>query len=156
MHDLTAAHPTLPLGTRVLVTRVETGEAVEVRINDRGPFGKDRIIDLSHAAARILGGVGSGLIRVRVQVVALPGGSELPTSPSRFAVQVGAFTTRERAEALRQALSSEAAEAVIATAAVGSETYYRVQIGSFPDRPSAQQAARRLADRGYQALIVER
>jgi rare lipoprotein A len=69
MNALTAAHRTLPLGTRVLVTNLANGRAIEVRINDRGPMVSDRIIDLSFAAARALGGVGAGVFRVRIAVV---------------------------------------------------------------------------------------
>ena len=72
---LTAAHRSLPLGARVLVTNLENGRSVEVRINDRGPFVNGRLIDLSEAAARSLGGVGTGLMRVRLRLVALPAGS---------------------------------------------------------------------------------
>src|SRR5262245_42667871 len=67
--DLTAAHRTLPLGTRVAVTHLDSGRTVEVRINDRGPFVDDRIIDLSYAAARQLGLIGPGTGRVRVEVL---------------------------------------------------------------------------------------
>ena len=69
MNALTAAHRTLPLGTRVLVTNLANGRSIEVRINDRGPMVSDRIIDLSFAAARALGGVGAGVLRVRIAVV---------------------------------------------------------------------------------------
>jgi rare lipoprotein A len=69
MHAFTAAHPTLPLGTRVLVTNLANGRAVEVRINDRGPVVRDRIIDLSYAAARALGAVGDGVFPVRIGVL---------------------------------------------------------------------------------------
>ena len=69
MNALTAAHRTLPLGTRVLVTNLANGRSIEVRINDRGPVIPDRIIDLSFAAARALGGVGAGVFRVRIAVV---------------------------------------------------------------------------------------
>ena len=69
MNALTAAHRTLPLGTRVLVTNLANGRSVDVRINDRGPVVSDRIIDLSFAAARALGGVGAGVFRVRIAVV---------------------------------------------------------------------------------------
>ena len=68
MHKLTAAHRTLPLGTRVLVTNLENGRTVEVRINDRGPFVATRVIDLSHAAAQRLGAVGAGVISVGLKV----------------------------------------------------------------------------------------
>lgn len=65
-HGFTAAHRTLPFGTKVLVTNVRNGRSVIVRINDRGPYGHGRIIDVSHAAARDLGMIGSGTARVRV------------------------------------------------------------------------------------------
>ncbi len=69
MNALTAAHPTLPLATMVRVTNLANGRSVTVRINDRGPFALDRIIDLSHAGARALGFDRSGVARVRVTVL---------------------------------------------------------------------------------------
>jgi rare lipoprotein A len=69
MNKLTAAHRTLPLGTRVLVTNVDNGRTIEVRINDRGPFRRDRVLDLSYAAARQLGAVGEGVIPVTLKIV---------------------------------------------------------------------------------------
>ena len=72
MYALTAAHPTLPFGARVRVTNLKNGRAVEVRINDRGPTARGRIIDLSYAAARALDAVEAGVFPVRVRVVALP------------------------------------------------------------------------------------
>ncbi len=69
MNALTAAHRTLPLGTRVLVTNLGNGRAVEVRINDRGPSVAERIIDVSYAAARALGAAGDGVFRVRIAVL---------------------------------------------------------------------------------------
>src|SRR5213593_1313950 len=67
--ELTAAHPSLPLGTRAMVTNLVNGRAVEVRINDRGPFVDGRAIDLSYAAARTIGLVGPGTGRVRIEVL---------------------------------------------------------------------------------------
>ena len=75
MYRLTAAHPSLPLGSRVLVTNLRNGRSVEVRVNDRGPVVDGRIIDLSYGAARELGAIAPGLIPVRIRVVALPGGT---------------------------------------------------------------------------------
>lgn len=66
MNAMTAAHRTLPFGTRARITNLETGRSVTVRINDRGPWRKRRIVDLSYAAARKLGVVGRGLTRVRI------------------------------------------------------------------------------------------
>jgi rare lipoprotein A len=76
MYALTAAHPTLPLGTRVAVTNLANGRVVEVRINDRGPTIPGRIIDLSYAAARALRAVGTGIVPVSVKVI--EEGSEAP------------------------------------------------------------------------------
>jgi rare lipoprotein A len=68
MHQLTAAHRTLPFGTRVRVTNLANGRDIVVRINDRGPFRRGRIIDLSYAAARRLAFTGRGLTKVKVEV----------------------------------------------------------------------------------------
>ena len=72
MHALTAAHRTLPFGTLVRVTYLKTGKSVVVRINDRGPWKRGRIIDLSYAAARKIGLVRDGTGRVRLEVVRWP------------------------------------------------------------------------------------
>ncbi len=69
MHAFTAAHRFYPFGTRVRVTDLASGRQVVVRINDRGPFARGRIIDLSRAAARALGMLDTGTRRVRVEVV---------------------------------------------------------------------------------------
>jgi len=69
MHALTAAHPTLPMGTRVLVTNLRNGRTVEVRVNDRGPVVPGRMIDLSYAAARALDATADGIFPVRLRVI---------------------------------------------------------------------------------------
>ncbi|MGF1593777.1 MAG: septal ring lytic transglycosylase RlpA family protein [Kiloniellaceae bacterium] len=74
MASLTAAHPHLPFGSRVRVTNLANGRSVVVTINDRGPYVKPRIIDLSHAAARRLGFVDDGLAKVRLEVLDPPTG----------------------------------------------------------------------------------
>ena len=73
MNAATAAHPTLPFGTHVRVTNLANGRSTVLRINDRGPFVKRRIIDVSRAAAGELGFINDGLTQVRVQVVSSPG-----------------------------------------------------------------------------------
>ncbi len=72
MYGLTAAHPALPLGTKVLVTNLQNGRSVEVRVNDRGPTVSGRIIDLSYAAARRLGAIAAGTIPVSIRVLSAP------------------------------------------------------------------------------------
>jgi rare lipoprotein A len=68
-HDLTAAHPTLPFGTRLRVTNVATGRSVVVRVNDRGPYVPGRVVDVSHSAANALGMVESGIAKVKLDVI---------------------------------------------------------------------------------------
>jgi rare lipoprotein A len=68
-HDLTAAHPTLPFGTKLRVTNVASGRSVTVRVNDRGPFVPGRVVDVSYSAAETLGMVGSGIAKVKLDVV---------------------------------------------------------------------------------------
>ena len=68
-HELTAAHRTLPFGTRLRVTSVATGRSVTVRVNDRGPFVPGRVVDVSHSAAETLGMVGRGIAKVKLDVV---------------------------------------------------------------------------------------
>ncbi len=68
-HELTAAHRTLPFGTRLRVTNVVTGRSVTVRVNDRGPFVPGRVVDVSYSAAQTLGMVGGGIAKVKLDVV---------------------------------------------------------------------------------------
>jgi rare lipoprotein A len=68
-HELTAAHPTLPFGTRLRVTNVATGRSVVVRVNDRGPFVPGRVVDVSYSAAETLGIIGRGIAKVKLDVV---------------------------------------------------------------------------------------
>lgn len=97
MEQFTAAHRTLPFGTLVRVVNLDNEKSVEVRINDRGPFIDDRVIDLSHAAAQAIGMIGPGTARVRVEVIQAPAAP----APGFYAVQVGAFQYRANAEKVR-------------------------------------------------------
>lgn len=154
MNQLTAAHRTLPFGTRLLVTNRDTSQSTEVRVNDRGPFVDGRILDVSYAAARQLGAVGAGIFPVKLRVVSLPGTRvDAPAGDAGFTVQVGSFTSRARAEALRDAVGGDA---VVTESTVAGETVYRVRIGSYPDRAQATSTARSLTTRGFQPLILSR
>ena len=68
-HELTAAHPTLPFGTRLRVTNVVTGRSMTVRVNDRGPFVRGRVVEVSYSAAKTLGMVRGGIAKVKLDVV---------------------------------------------------------------------------------------
>jgi rare lipoprotein A len=121
-HRLTAAHRSLPFGTRVLVTSLENGRSVEVRINDRGPFVAGRIIDLSLAAARAIGLAGRGVAAVRLEVLGSEGARSAAgppaarldgisagsgqAQPANYSLQLGSFRQPENAEGLRARLAA--------------------------------------------------
>jgi len=164
MNDLTAAHRSLPIGTRLMVTNLDTGQSVEVRVNDRGPLVEERILDLSYAAARVIGADRVGVIPVRLRILApgmavAPAGlasSRIARPGGEFAVQVGAFASRARAQSLCEALIRDGDAPTVTEAEVGGDTYFRVRLGPYPDRQTAQAAAQRLAGRGHRAVVVER
>jgi rare lipoprotein A len=151
MNDLTAAHNTLPLGSYAMVTNLDNGQSVVVRINDRGPFLKNRVIDLSYAAARAIGMIGPGTAPVRIEVLR---NISPPASPLKFSVQVGAFVSRENAEAMRKRLEREVAGAYITPFETPQQVYYRVRVRA-NTRAAAEEIARRLADRGLTPIVFE-
>ena len=157
MRHLTAAHRTLPLGTRLLVTNLDNGRVVEVRINDRGPFVEGRVLDLSYAAASLLAAEAAGVIPVRFRIMALPDGSSV-TGPGiggvAFSVQLGAFVSRARADSLRETVERDGNPATVSEAVMGGQTFYRVRIGPYKDRVAAEAGAQRLAARGYFTVVV--
>ena len=151
--DLTAASATLPLGTEVMVTNLDNGRSVELRINDRGPFVKGREIDLSHRAARILGIVRPGTARVRVDVIRAP--SIRTASGGRgYFVQVGAFSRAANAERLRQRLAINYSDVSVEELSAGERRLYRVRMGSFDTRDQAQQRALQSARLGLPIVVV--
>jgi peptidoglycan lytic transglycosylase len=144
MRGMTAAHPTLPFGTLVEVRNLESGRQVTVRINDRGPFGKHRIIDLSYAAARQLGMVAPGTLPVELYLAAAGG------APPRYTVQLGAFSEPDRAVALHHEVARIYPEAFVQA----DGTWNRVQVGLFQDRDQAESLRRELAVIGLPAVVV--
>ncbi len=138
MYALTAAHKTLPLPTTARVTNLATGKSIVVRINDRGPFKKGRLIDLSYAAARELGFVTAGTAMVEVQALADASatdtaGAAPPLARAMYA-QVGAFSQRQNAEDLKLRLEKQGiANVVIRYDAGAVPPLYRVRVGPVAD-----------------------
>ena len=150
--DLTAASTLFPLGTHLLVTNLANSRAVEVIVNDHGPYVKGRQIDLSHKAAKVLGVIGPGTARVRMDVLATPAGG--PAIGERFFVQVGSFADSANALRMRQRLAAAYPDVKIETAEAGASTYYRVRMGAFLNRDQAKSRAARVASSGYSAVII--
>lgn len=151
-NGLTAAHPNLPLGTRVRVTNLDNGKSVEVLVNDRGPFAKGRVIDLSYAAAHAVGMVGPGTANVAIDVVARP-----PNGASHVAycVQVGAFSEEDKARALRARLAPQYDDVYIAAVQARPDRMYRVRVGPYAERTRAERRATELAALGLPAVVHE-
>lgn len=152
--ELTAASTVIPLGSRVMVTNLDNGRSVEVRINDRGPFVKGRKIDLSHEAARVLGILKPGTARVRVDVVSVPEGSRPVGSPMRYYVQVGSYSRHANAERVCSRLSSRYNDVKIDQVNAGRRCYFRVRMGSFDSRDAALTRAQQSSRFGYPLIIV--
>jgi rare lipoprotein A len=146
MRELTAAHQTLPFGSLVEVRNLENGHAVVVRINDRGPFAKGRVIDLSYAAAREVGVFGPGTAEVELRVI----GADPAAETTHFTVQVGAFADPDLALILHRNLKRMYPEAFIHSDGL----WNRVQIGLFDDRDNAESLRRELAAMGMNAVVV--
>ncbi|MBW2038990.1 MAG: septal ring lytic transglycosylase RlpA family protein [Deltaproteobacteria bacterium] len=154
MYQLTAAHRALPMGIRVVVTHLKNGRSVMVTINDRGPFVKGRIIDLSYAAAQVLGMVEEGVAWVRVEPLGKRGLSPLPAE-GPFTIQVGSFILRSNALRLMEELKKVHKGAYIAVLKTPENRYYRVRLGRFSNREEAYQFAMRLAKNGYTPFITK-
>jgi rare lipoprotein A len=148
MDQLTAAHRTLPFDTFVRVTNLDNGRQVVVRIQDRGPFVKGRIIDLSRAAARQLQMIGPGTARVRITVVHPPAREPDPL----YGVQIGAFADRQRAERLRRDVRAFGEVELVPREA--NQTLWRVIVGRHRTLAEAEEHAGRLRAAGYEGFVV--
>ncbi|MGH8398145.1 MAG: septal ring lytic transglycosylase RlpA family protein [Gammaproteobacteria bacterium] len=176
MYTMTAASKVLPLPCYVQVTNLQNGKSVIVKVNDRGPFVANRIIDLSYAAASRIGMLGNGTALVDVSAVT-PGeptppigaGSNVPmqsgapsvnaatgtaTKPQIF-VQVGAFANQSNAErVLRRLQASAISRAFILTEIQNGITFYKVRIGPMPDVNNVDNLTMELGTLGFKNTQV--
>jgi rare lipoprotein A len=159
MEQMVAAHRTLPFQTMVRVRNLTNDKTVDVRIIDRGPFVANRIIDLSHAAARAIDLIGPGVANVEVTIISgAPSPALMPSAPAsmssapapvidttsaQFAVQVGAFRDRANADRVQQQMTTAygAAKVVVRQ---GDPPIWRVLAGSEPSPDAAEALATRI------------
>jgi len=155
MYAMTAAHPTLPLPSYVRVRHLGNGRQVVVKVNDRGPFLNDRIIDLSYMAAKKLGVVATGTARVEIETVFADGDSGRPAGEAKeqaerpaplvaenYMLQAGSFASEGNAARLKNRLLQGGYNNVMVTrVVVASRVYHRVQVGPFNGHESARQNA---------------
>jgi rare lipoprotein A len=160
MYAMTAAHKTLPLGTYVRVHNLKNNRKIKVRINDRGPFIRGRIIDLSYTAAKKLGIVVSGTAPVEIvalgaaakpKVAASKGPSYVPVNyqEGSFTIQIGAFSNRKNAERLKRKLNRSYKNAHISTYYDGYDTFYRVRVGICSTLEEAEAYEKKIIKIGY-------
>jgi len=173
MYAMTAAHPTLPVPSYARVTNVASGKSVVVRVNDRGPFHADRVIDLSYTAAYRLGYADAGSALVDVEailprtVAAAPAQPVPPPSPQSVApatvqakgvyLQLGAFTVRENAELFRARMMREFAWLSETIQVIAGESLFRLHLGPYRTPDEARAIAERIrAQVSFSPLIVVR
>lgn len=162
-HAMTAAHKTLPMNTMLLVKNIDNGKKTVVRVNDRGPFVRGRVIDLSYKAARIIGAVKKGT--ARVQIVALaernkgkngrPGDliySDLDAG--EFYVQIGAFGQKINAIQLQKRFTEAGHTTVIQKYLSSKSILYRVQVYAGKEIHQAERAETALLDHGYAGAFI--
>lgn len=172
MNKISAAHKSLPFGTWVRVTNLGNNKAIEVRINDRGPFVKGRIIDLSFAAARKIDMIEPGTARVKLKVLARPGTRHRPgktyhpavyggscSAVAYFGVQIGAFKVVENAESLLEKmadtkLSFNRRPQIIESQLVQG-IHYRVVVGRFTRVNVARRLKNELQGMGIDGFVSE-
>lgn len=165
MYSMSAAHRSLPLPSYAHVTNLDNGRSVIVRINDRGPFHEDRIIDLSYAAASRLGVTARGTGRVRVEgidpsepmsapVAAVPSAAAplhtMGVGPARV-LQVAALSSADNATSLRDTLAERLSLPVFVTSQQG---IYRVHVGPFNEDQRLEAARQTLQSAGYSSPIT--
>ena len=179
MYHITAAHRTMPLGTYARVTNLSNGKAVQVRINDRGPYAHRRILDLSYSAARQLDMVQRGSGRVQVEFFA----KNLPAAPvsapsvpapsvamledrphtipilpvasvQPFTVQAGAYHTPANAVRAQQTLMDVYPQVSVSLAPEAAQALHRVRLGPFDNRAEAERIVQAVRARGYDAMVV--
>jgi len=166
MYGLTAAHKTLPINTWVKVTNLANFREVTVRINDRGPFVRGRVIDLSYAGAKQLGIAATGTAPVRIE--ALGTAKEVKVNgqvrtvlvqpksytEGRFGVQVGSFQNRTNAEALVERLRREFGYATIEVFDRGDAVFYRVRVADKRSLGQAMKLQAQLERQGFRDCFV--
>ena len=150
MDGMTAAHRTLPFQTVVRVHNLDNGKKTQVRVNDRGPFVRGRIIDLSRAAAQEIDMVRPGTARVRLEIL------RIETVVESLAVQVGSFTQKSRAHALKRKLEGDYDPVTVSLFRTSRGLFHRVLAGDYPSREKAREALDALRSKGLEGFVTRR
>ena len=166
MHGLTAAHKTLPMHTWLLVKNLENDREVTVRVNDRGPFSKGRIVDLTRTAADSLGFIGRGTARVRITAlgeaetyrVGEETRQKFKAHPNfqsgEFYVQIGSFADENNARRLQERMTGQGVRATVRTFDRGDRLFFRVQVSAGNNLQNAREMEKEMEQSGFPDAFV--
>lgn len=169
---LTCAHRTFPFGTRLKVTNIDNGKSVLVRVNDRGPYAKSRLIDLTRAAAQKLGFVHDGEVIVEIEIVSSEGKSdsvyytndtlkpfykmESIIGLDGFSIKIGSYLIEHKVlELVKQLKERTGLEVFVQTMSFNKDILYRVFAGKFHNKEKAQDALQKIIADFPEAYVVE-
>lgn len=150
MYGISAAHRTLPLGTVLRVTNLDNFKTLTVRVIDRGPFVRNHVLALSYGAARELGFVPQGAVRVRIEAAEEPGNAAV------YTVQAAAFAELENAKLLKERLQNRYETVFIVPFENNVGRFYRVRVGAYPTEEKAERIAGKLALDGLEPVVVRK
>lgn len=156
MFGLSAAHQTLPFGTQLRVTDLETRRSVRVKVNDRGPFVGNRILDLSYGAAKALGITRDGTAEVEIEIIGFARGGS--GREDVFLVQVGSYQLKENAVEIREKVERYYKSVYIETVETNRGSFHRVRIGPFRSQGDAKtvvhQLPKQLASEDLEPVVL--
>lgn len=158
MNAFTCAHREYPFGTKLRITNVSNDKSTDCLVNDRGPFVSGRDIDLSYAAAKEIGLIGTGLCKVRIDYV----GRDMTyvkevkyaSVSGPFTIQVGAFTDLSNASRLKTALEFKYKGVYVSEADIKDNKFYRVRVGKFLIKEDLLRVAKALSQEGYPVFVT--
>jgi len=150
MNGVSASHRTLPLGTVIRVTNLDNYKTIDVRISDRGPFVRSRILELSYGAARALDFVRAGTAMVKIET------NEPVRGDGVFTVQAAAFVEEEHAKTLKRRLQTKYETVYILSRETNFGKFYRVRVGMYPSEEKAERIAAKLALDGLEPVVVRK
>jgi rare lipoprotein A len=149
MYGMSAAHRTLPLGTVIRVTNLDNYKSVAVKVNDRGPFVKNRILELSYGAARELDFIAQGTATVKIEALE-------PVNGASYAVLAAVFTEEESAKMLKGRLTKKFEMVSIVPFETSLGKLYRVHVGSYSAEEKAELVASKLKLEGLEPIVFRK
>lgn len=150
MHERTAAHRTLPFGATVRVTNLENFKSIQVRITNRGPFVKSRVLELSYGAAKELGFTAQGTALVKIE------STEAVFDRPRYTVQAAAFTEEESARMLKDRLAKKFELVYLVQSETNVARLHFVRVGSYASEERAEQTAAKLTLEGLEPVVLRK